>query len=49
MILMGTFHSLTFKGLGVGKQVKSAVKNKMFADKTEWTVFVRPLSIYFHS
>lgn len=46
---MGTFPSLTFKELGVGKQVKSTVKNKMFADKTEWTMFVRPLSIYFHS
>ena len=49
MFLTRTFHPLTFKGLGVGTQVHSTEKNKMFADKTRWTTFVRLLSIYFHS
>ena len=49
MFLTGTFHPLTFKGLGVGMQVPSAEKNKIFADKTQWITFVRLLSTYFHS
>lgn len=49
MFLTGTFHPLTFKGLGVGMQVHSTEKNKMFADKTRRTTFVRLLSTYFHS
>lgn len=49
MFLTGTFHPLTFKGFGVGTQAHSTEKNKTFVDKTQWTTFVRLLSIYIHS